>query len=509
MLATLAPSLQRDELNEERALFGELLAMPTEKLVLACTFAGLEKDRGETPSRFLLHALGVLRGGAEPSSKEIADGEGGVRKLALEQIWTADPASALDQDGRLLGSLNGGQRSGISSPDLRGVLTAARPGMVPALALEAARAEQPGRSAFDGELGPETTAALAARGLFRGTAPGPNGAGPLSVSRLEGYAACGMQSFLRSVLGLREHEAPEDQRGISAAERGKRVHEILEIFGKKSEDAGLLPWRPEQTARHRELLEESIHEVIERVLRVVPEGQRSLWEAERSRYNGLLRRWLAGETQAAQDPDWKPTAFEWDFEGHHVELGDGPLWFRGRADRVDVATSQGGTKAVRIVDYKSGSAGNTKDEATGGGRNLQLYLYGLAASRHFGAATAMGTYDFVLNGASRSWSGRCDLRKPTKSGPKETDHTALRQISALVHGMESGHFVPLPRKNGKFDGEGCKYCAVAEACGPWRRTAMDARKDSDDVGMALVAALDEPDTPGQLPGTQQVEGASK
>jgi RecB family exonuclease len=512
LLAQSAPTLANHELEEERALFGELLAMPMRKLVLVTTFEGLETGRGSTPSRFLLNALGVLCGGPEPSTEMVAEGKGGVRKIALQEAWTQTPQDAPDEELRVLGGLHEGLSAGWTAPALRELLSEFRPAMQAALAMEHARIGRPGYTAFDGELSAQVTEQLAAHGAFRGSSPEASVGSPISVSRLETYAGCGMKSFLQSVLGLREHDRPEDSRGINAAERGQRVHEILEVFGLKCEAAELLPWRPSDTAKHRELLEASIAEVIERVLRSAPENQRSLWEAERQRYNGLLRRWLRGETKSEELLDWVPTAFEWDFKGHQVELGDGgaPLWFRGRVDRVDIATSPGGTREVRIVDYKTGSSGDYQDDVTDSGKNLQLFLYGVAAERKFAGANSVGTYDFVFAGSQTRWSGICDHRKPTKVRPKETSHTALRQVAALAHGMEAGHFAPLPREKGKVDVGGCSYCAMAEACGPWRATIIASRGKDDPVGTALLEALDDPDSPG-FPngGDGQAAGACK
>ncbi len=501
LLAPLAPTLQRHELDEERALFGELLAMPTQKLILVTTFAGLETGKGTTPSRFLLNALGVLSQGPEPSTEQVAAGDGGVRKVPLQEAWTQTPLDAPDEELRVLGSLDAGLSDGFQVSELRSILGRARPEIHAKLAMEIARLEQPGQTHFDGELGADVVAKLRVQGSFRGAAPGAERGVPLSVSRLETFAECGMKSFLTAQLGLREHERPEDSRGIDASERGRRVHEILEVFGVKSAEAGLLPWRPKGTPRHRELLEDSIGEVIERVLRSAPASQRNLWEAERLRYSGLLRRWLRGETSELADPDWMPIEFEWEFEGQRIELEDGgaPLWYRGRVDRVDLATSQGGTRTVRIVDYKTGSSRDYYDDVTDSGRNLQLYLYGIAAERKFGAATSAGTYDFVFSGSRSFWSGTCEHRKPSAAKPKETAHTALRQVAALVNGMEAGHFAPIPRAKGKPDDGPCTFCSMAEACGPWRSEILAARELDDPVGMGLLDALENPDLPGPLP----------
>ncbi|MFT5081714.1 MAG: RecB family exonuclease, partial [Planctomycetota bacterium] len=494
-LVQVAPTLQLDELPEERALFGELLDMPTEKLLLVTTFAGLESSRGETPSRFLMNSLGVLGQCPEPSCEDVANGAGGVRLLELQTAWHGDLIDAPDPETASLRAMDAALGAHFSAADLHAELGQARPAMEQKLAMEQARAATPGVTNYDGRLGAKVLVPLGAAGLFRGGKPSvEEGAPPLSVSRLETFAQCGMRSFLSSVLGIREHETPEDRRGIAASERGQRVHEILEIFGVKSKQAGLLPWKPEDAESHGSLLESCVAEVIERVLRSAPKSQHALWEAERQRYNGLLGRWLRAEithgTGEGGKP-WIPEDFEWDFDGHGFELGDdgAPLWFRGRVDRVDLLTSEGGTKSVRIVDYKSGSGSAYRDDGTDFGKSLQLFLYGQAAASKFAAAASEGVYDFVLTGSQTKWSGSGAYRAPRAKGPQENNATAGAQVAALVHGMESGHFAPLPRSKGKPDLQGCTFCSMKEACGPWRDHVIGSAPD-DPVGTALADALE-------------------
>lgn len=494
-LVEVAPTLQLDELSEERALFGELLDMPTDKLLLVTTFAGLESSRGETPSRFLLNSLGVLGHCAEPSCEDIAKGKGGVRLLELQVVWHGDRLGAPDPETASLRAMDAALEANMVPLDLHVELRRTRPAMERKLDMEQARTSEPGATNFDGRLGQEVLGPLGQAGLFRGGKPGDKTGGPpLSVSRLETFAQCGMRSFLSAVLGIREHETPEDRRGIAASERGQRVHEILEIFGAKSKQAGLLPWKPKDTEAHRTLLEACVAEVIERVLRSAPKSQRDLWEAERQRYNGLLGRWLRAEIvngTGEGDKPWIPEDFEWDFDGQRFELDDGgaPLWYRGRVDRVDLLTSEGGTKSARIVDYKSGSGSTYRDDTTDFGKSLQLFLYGQAAAERFAAAGSEGVYDFVLTGSQTKWSGSGAYRTARAKGPQENNATAGAQVGALVYGMEAGHFAPLPRANGKTDTQGCSFCSMKDACGPWRDHVISSAPD-DPVGSALNSAFD-------------------
>lgn len=482
--------LAQDHEAEERALFTELLDLAGGAVSLVTTSAGIEAPKGATPSRFLLDVVGRATGEGPPSLEDLADGKAArVTYLGLEGVWEGDPAAGRNAEEGLLFAATRGLGTGL---DQRALLAGARPPAAARVELEVARGESPGETRFDGYLA--GTAAFAAAGAgagFRGGDPS-TGAKPTSASALENYASCGMRYFLGRALGVAEHEAPESGRGIDVRERGKTVHLILEAFGQASQADGLLPWRAEDHARLRELLGTSVASVVARARAKAPEELRPLWDAEEVRFRGLLRRWLA--QQIAEAPSdlgtWTPTEFEWRFDGVPYELpgGGAPLWLRGAADRVDLAESEGGTRSVRVVDYKTGKGNDTSDDSTGGGQKLQLHLYGAVARRVFGAPTSTGLYDFVLGAKRTTWTGGPVVRgrPPTV---EEGDAAAAREVEALVAGMEAGHFEPLPRKERKSKNTACDYCPVAEACGPWRDASRAARGDDDPVLAGLLAAV--------------------
>ena len=545
----LAAALERE--GEERALFGELCAIARERLVLVTTRVGIEA-RAASPSRLLLEAMGMLHGGEAPSSADVAEGDDdvlGLRRLDLEAAWRAPLGASLGSAAKAPSNtpantsaskpsdtlfdlspiaeasppagkgtnrvvkgqatapaMAAGRREQLLWPVDRALLTAlpareVRAALAPlglvaeaSLTLETARQALPGRSAYDGQLGPEVLAQLSAAGGFRGT---PEKG--LSPSRLETFATCGMRAFLQSVLGLREFDLPEESRGIVAAERGKRVHKILESFGERAKAAGLEPWSAAPLEGLKRELFAAIDVEVEKARHASPEDQGSLWDAEAERYRGLLLSWL--HTQRREPDGWVPLDFEWDFDGVRFEVRGAvekddhapPLYLRGRADRIDARQlgGAGGGKEVRIVDYKTGKGADTKDDTTGGGRNLQLALYGAAARAKLGAAASEGLFDFVFFGHRARWSGRGTLKSDNSKRPAETDDSARQEVRVLVEAMEAGVFWPTPRKDRKPETHACDYCPVAEACGPWRIDAQQSAAEQDPVLAGLRAVFED------------------
>jgi len=505
LLGVRAPGLlaDLDSPAEERALFHELCAMATEKLVLVTSRKGIEGGAA-APSRLVIEALGVLAGDAlrgAPASEDVAEGKaevGLLQRFDLEAAWRQDAA----RDGELLATregalfgLDAALRAGLSRARAREVLGSVKDFVPPSsAAVEVARRKDLGRSAFDGQLGSAVVQALGESGRFRGTQERG-----LSPSRLETFATCGMRAFLSSILGVREYELPEENRGILAAERGTRVHEILERFGKAAKAAQLEPWPEADLDQLRVCLFDAIGAVIAKARFAAPDDQADLWDAEEKRYEGLLLGWLKAQRRDAGA--WAPAEFEWRFEGVRFELaeareaGVAPLYLRGVCDRVDLRRpgGEGGGLEARVVDYKTGKGTDVKDESAAFGAHLQLALYGAAARSQFGAAASTGLYDFVFFGKEARWSGRGKKQTKAAKWRTDTDETARDQVRVLVDAMEAGTFWPTPRKDGKPSDYGCKLCGVREACGPWREDAERVAADADPVLAALQDVMKKPE----------------
>lgn len=224
----------------------------------------------------------------------------------------------------------------------------------------AARDPRPG--VWDGVLGGEACAALAARHPF---------AAEMHPTRLERYVSCPFAFLLRDVFGLDAPEEPGDSLEMDGREFGTLTHEILQ--------------RTFETviAGEATLAEAEI-------------ALRSAWEscsaeAERRGVTGAALAWNVRRAallddlleSLRRDPVFssggaRPLAVEWRF-GESVgrpvgmDLGGGTrVRFAGRLDRLD-ATPTG----ARVIDYKTGK-GDTERRLLKNGLSVQLPVYQLA-----------------------------------------------------------------------------------------------------------------------------------
>ena len=493
-LPSLASALAHEA--EERALFQELLELAGERLVLVSTTVGIEGGAA-VPSPFVLETLGFLAGDRErsrPRSEDVHSASAapkGVECVPMQLAWSdlGGAAAAASSHEAALWCLDAVRARGAASVDVFGELVeAAVPERIARAArVEAARLLTPGRSAFDGQLGTDVRTALAEAGLVRG-----HSERGVSASTLESYATCGMRALLAKLLGVRAVDAPELGRGIVHTERGKRVHTILEEFTRAALAAGLDAWTPEVHPTLAPLLDAALTAELERARRASPDDQAPLWDAEEQRYRGLLGTWLRAQCRSDEQTPWRVRAPELGFGDRagrgpeatppvRIELADGPtLHLTGQIDRLDVLASAdpaGAPAAVRVVDYKTGKP-KGKDDETGGGTSLQLFLYGRVARRLMGAGTSEGAYDFVFGGERRRWSGAAD-------------DLAARELGVLVEHAEAGAFWPSPREGSKPSDLPCTYCDMAQACGPWRAEALRHVQAVDPIPGALQAAREE------------------
>ena len=211
-----------------------------------------------------------------------------------------------------------------------------------------------------------------------------------SATRLEGWAACPFAYLLRNVLGVDEVENPEDELQITPRDKGSLVHQALEDFigevlSRPSADqpGPSEPWSASDRARMVEICERVSAEYEDRGLT----GRPIFWRQDKKRILADLLRFLREDSDARRKDGTRPLAAELAFGLPGADLGtvaldlpDGrSVQFRGKADRVDVATD--GT--LRVLDYKTGKAddyrGLNEDNPDAQGRRLQLPVYGQAA----------------------------------------------------------------------------------------------------------------------------------
>jgi len=331
------------------------------------------------PSRFVTLAAEALCGQAVRAEQmEAGLPEGMVRRAPLGVPPAADALDAWEHDLAVhVSASDRAQAIGYTQALSRHF------GM--ALALEAGKWSCPRLGPYDGKVrDPQLLARLARE-------HGPR-TGPISPSKLETYARCPFQYFLRYVLGVEELDKPSEDASIPPQEWGRVVHEFYRLLyaecllGKRLGDL--------TDSRIEEVLKRAAS-ALDRLGAAYASGRPAVWEAHKRialiQLRGVLeeeRRSCAGAT-----PAYCEFAFgEDDASAFVFHAAPGlEVRLRGRADRIDRLEGDG----VQVIDYKSGSRTRYSKDALKGGRQLQLPLYLLAACDLLGAEEGRARYLFV------------------------------------------------------------------------------------------------------------------
>lgn len=323
----------------------------------------------------------------------------------------------------------------------------------------AASPRAPGLTPFDGLISSEEGKGFLRRRYGRGAVP-------VGASDLEALAACPRKYFFGRILGLRAWEEPEEALALSAAARGKVVHDVLrELYAEGAPSALAGAELSAEVAR----LTEGALTALE------AEGELPLpfvFEMERR----LLSRKLAAYVRedAAAGDGWEPAHFELRFgrraaasddaastespllldlreEAAGGEAGPAAAEIHGRIDRVDLRGD-----GARVLDYKTGRRGRFV-ESVDGGRQLQPPLYLMAYEKLFGAdASSAGGYCFPLEDGRKY--------KFVVSEKRPLDGAAVRRLVAGLLGLAyDGVFVAGRDGSSRADGA-CRYCEFRTVC---------------------------------------------
>lgn len=218
----------------------------------------------------------------------------------------------------------------------------------------------------------------------------------MSVSRLESYAACPYQHFVRYGLAAQ----PRKEWKIESRDAGNFYHSAMEGFTR------LLPsipnW-PRITKREcdawmdqvsEELLESQFGPLMEDSARVRASGEK---------YKKVLRRVAWTFTRGAQHSRFAPQGSEVRFgygesgslPAVELQLDNGKrVLLRGVIDRIDRYEGDEGVY-LRVVDYKSGNRELSPTQVFYG-QQLQLLIYLMAAIDGGSGAQPAGAYYFPL-----------------------------------------------------------------------------------------------------------------
>ncbi len=466
--ARLPLAEQRDA--ESMLLFAFACEAARERLTLLAPRSDAASGRPRLPSRLLLR-LASLAVGHPVGLDELLSG------APLRAVWrrTAgmpahDDATVVWLDGRerdtaLLLALSERHRAAARTY-LKAVLQ--DPGLVERRLAQWRAGRSPQVSSWDGLLGGEARAALAARHPFDVE---------LSPTRLERYIGCPFTFLLRDILELEAPEEPGESLEIEPMEAGRVAHEILQ----RAYDAVIAADLDRDAA----------------LAAVVSAWQTACAEAEARGVTGAEVSWevrrailLEDMLEAVRrDPvfgcdDERPAMTEWSFgerAGRPValELPDGRrVRFAGRIDRVD-ATGFG----ARVIDYKTG-AGSTEAKRIKAGLSVQLPVYQLAVRQ------AGGRSNDRITSLYRLVTRRGDFLDLPLSGDGDEAVARLRALVVAAAALVDAGLFPRTSK------AGCDHCDIGYACGVtgWAR----ARKREHELLADVVDLQDNgPGDPGE------------
>ncbi|HJU84690.1 MAG TPA: PD-(D/E)XK nuclease family protein [Holophagaceae bacterium] len=302
-------------------------------------------------------------------------------------------------------------------------------------------------------------------------------ANPISPTRLEALARCPFQVLARRGLGLQEQDDEEQV----MLRLGELAHGVMEGLLAGLESAEHWP----DAFREKHHLESLDPAGLEPLVRAAAEsvvlGGEALSGAAQRRLHLLLEdlvpdlaaclAWdlalkgpVKGEPELAGPWTRRLLGTEAELPALPLETPEGPVWVRGKVDRLERITAPGGS-FLRVVDYKTSRESKLKTYAKDSGflgPRLQLPLYQwMLETRHGGPVAA---HLVALRGFASLGRGFVPAMLAT---PEERQSLATN-VGRLVARAREGRFPAVP-------GEHCAHCTLSALCGrPVDLDAVDA-----------------------------------
>ncbi|HEX7120679.1 MAG TPA: PD-(D/E)XK nuclease family protein [Longimicrobiales bacterium] len=420
--AEVAPlPLAAERVAESRHRLAAMLARLRGRVTLSYSAWDATEGRAIAPAPELLQALRLREGDSSLAYEDLRARLGGLVGAVPRGDAHAEPA---DVWLRALATSDGGLRSGVA------VVRAAHPGLDRGLI---AVAERNGKeaTAFDGKIDPRPE--LHPR----------HGDAVFSPSRLEALGTCPRRYFFRYVLGVRAVRDPEwdPESWLDPLDRGTLLHAVYERTLAEARAEGIEP----DDDGFEPLALRVLAQEAERALARRPAPNDAVLAAERADLEADVRAFV--DMIRRSRPDWVELELAFGPGDREVEvvLPGGPVRLAGRVDRVDRSP----TGALRIVDYKTGSASRYRaSRPFEGGRRLQHILYSLAVERLLDAPVEAMEYHFpTVHGRNE---------RVVYPRPAIADGPAV--IETLLGIAADGHFLPTD------DVGDCRYCDYQAVC---------------------------------------------
>jgi hypothetical protein len=372
----------KSRLERERLALALAAGAAQSRICFSYPRLDLDTARPRVPSFYALEAVRAAEGRL-PDFAELA--RRAETRMIARLGWPAppDPRDAIDDAEHDLAILHGLVTAPDASAGAARYLLATNPHLARALR---ARYQRWGRSwtAADGLLSrSEPVRAIMARHAL--------GVRSYSPTALQNYARCPYRFFLQAIHGLSPREVPEAIDQLDPLQRGSLIHDVqFELFA-RLRDAGLLPVRPSNLDRARQMLESIVAEVAAHYRDDLAPAIDRVWDDGIASIRADLLEWLRRASE--DDSGYVPWHFELSFGLEDrperrqsdpqsvpgaVDLDCG-IQLRGSIDLVERHPSG----LARVTDHKTGKADSKRGKLIDGGKSLQPLLYALAAEKIF------------------------------------------------------------------------------------------------------------------------------
>ena len=459
------PFKAEGRLDEERLLFRLAIGAAKEKLILSFPRIEIGTGRERLPSSFLLATVKAVTG--RSINFQEFEKFHGFSRVSLSEVGVSNPEKALDE---VEYDLSVGQREiGEKRSESMLYLKEISPFFGKGLQLESYRWEKNTFTPFEGVLSSKGACKILKE---RHSISKKS----ISPTRLENYASCPYQYFLKVIMEIEALTEPEKVSKISPLDKGSLIHSILWEFFTDLKKARGDRLSLEQKDRKR-LLKIADEEFIKFKQGGVT-GYPMLWEVEKK---SILDDLIYLFNEELGNKDFVPTYFEVSYgmklPGSQkceissekpilITLGGQKISLRGRIDRIDLK-EEGGRVKAKVIDYKSGGT-YAKQNDFQGGTTLQLPLY-LYASEH------------LLKHLHKDIEVECAeyyyLQERRKKRHVRFESTELKKregdlhsiIKTITGGIEEGMFIARPNPL-------CRNCDFKLVCGTWSRFLFDRKK---------------------------------
>jgi hypothetical protein len=454
--ALLKSDLVTNERRLERERLGLALAVGAAERRIFLSYPRIDLDQAR-PRVASFYALEAMRSaeGQLPDFAELARRAEAAADTRLGWPAPVDPETAIDDAEHDLAVLSGLMGLSTQGGGQARYLLTANPYLARALRSRYQR-WSPNWTSADGLLNtsPAIRAILNCHGL---------GSRGYSPTGLQAYARCPYRFFLQAIHGLAPREVPAMIDELDPLQRGSLFHDVQFALFARLRDESLLPVRPANLDRAKQLLEEITTVVAARYQEDLAPAIDRVWENGVTAIRADLREWLRRASTDASG--FVPTHFELSFgltrrsDSRNADPGsvsdvvdlDCGIRLRGSIDLLERHPSG----LFRVTDHKTGKADGTGDQVIAGGRTLQPVFYALAAEK-----LSVGN-DKVAEGRlyfCTSIGGFAQRSVPLD----ERARAAAAQVAVTVGDAINQPF--LPAAPGERECERCNYRSV---CGPY------------------------------------------